>query len=416
MRRVTDMTKGLWSRDFTIITLGSVISMLGNAMTGFALSLFVLDFTDSASMYAVFVFVNTLPQIAAPIIAGPLLDRFSRRKSIYGLDFLAASLYALMALLLWTGKMSFPLLIVCTFFIGSIHSIYLVAYNSFYPLLIPNGMFDKAYSVSSTLETLSYVTLPLATFLYKAIGMTPLLIVNAVCFLTAAIFETHISDVEAKSALSRGSGYSVIGYLRDTKEGIKYLVGQRGLLCITSHYFFSSVAYGCSAVVTLPYFRESFENGEFLYIFIFAFMFIGRLTGGAILYKRAVPLRYRYIVAVIFGVSIAIEEAFYLYTNLYVMCVLCLLNGLMAMTTYNMRQASINGYVPDEKRGRFNGAWFPIITLGSLIGEAGAGVLLKFIPMRQTLTVFMLISAAACALSLGGGRKYVRPIYTQQEN
>ena len=33
----------LWTRDFTIITAGSVISMFGNAMSGFAMSLMVLD-------------------------------------------------------------------------------------------------------------------------------------------------------------------------------------------------------------------------------------------------------------------------------------------------------------------------------------------------------------------------------------
>ena len=42
----------LWTRDFTIITLGSVVSMLGNAMSGFALSLLVLDYTESSQLYA----------------------------------------------------------------------------------------------------------------------------------------------------------------------------------------------------------------------------------------------------------------------------------------------------------------------------------------------------------------------------
>ena len=37
----------LWTRDFTIITLGSVISMLGNDAAGFAMSLLVLDYTGS---------------------------------------------------------------------------------------------------------------------------------------------------------------------------------------------------------------------------------------------------------------------------------------------------------------------------------------------------------------------------------
>ena len=36
-------TDTLWTRDFTIITVGSVISMLGNTVSGFAMSLLVLD-------------------------------------------------------------------------------------------------------------------------------------------------------------------------------------------------------------------------------------------------------------------------------------------------------------------------------------------------------------------------------------
>ena len=36
----------LWTRDFTIITIGSVISLLGNMLSGFAVSLMKLDKTD----------------------------------------------------------------------------------------------------------------------------------------------------------------------------------------------------------------------------------------------------------------------------------------------------------------------------------------------------------------------------------
>ena len=38
----TKKTLPLWTRDFTIITLGSVVSMFGNSMSGFAMSLMVL--------------------------------------------------------------------------------------------------------------------------------------------------------------------------------------------------------------------------------------------------------------------------------------------------------------------------------------------------------------------------------------
>ena len=47
----------LWTRDFTIITIGSVISMFGNALAGFAISLFVLDYTNTPLYSALYVFL-----------------------------------------------------------------------------------------------------------------------------------------------------------------------------------------------------------------------------------------------------------------------------------------------------------------------------------------------------------------------
>ena len=52
MEQQTKQNLPLWTRDFTIITIGSVISMFGNALAGFAISLFVLDYTDTPLYYA----------------------------------------------------------------------------------------------------------------------------------------------------------------------------------------------------------------------------------------------------------------------------------------------------------------------------------------------------------------------------
>ena len=141
----------LWTRDFTIITLGSVISMLGNSMSGFALSLLVLDYTGSSLLYAIYVATFTLPQVVMPIFSGAILDRFSRKKTIYTLDFISSGVYAVAALILGRGWFSFPMLAVFCFIIGSINSIYFVAYDSFYPLLISEGNYSKAYSIASVL-------------------------------------------------------------------------------------------------------------------------------------------------------------------------------------------------------------------------------------------------------------------------
>ena len=156
----------LWTRDFTIITLGSVVSMFGNSMSGFAMSLMVLDISDSTLLYSVYIAMFTLPQLFMPIVSGAVLDRFSRKKTIYMLDFVSAFLYILMAALLAVGWFSFPVFAVYCFILGAIQSTYMVAYESFYPLLISEGNFQKAYSIASVLETLSAVMVPVSTFLY----------------------------------------------------------------------------------------------------------------------------------------------------------------------------------------------------------------------------------------------------------
>ena len=199
----------LWTRDFTIITLGSVISMFGNAMAGFAVSLFVLDYTNTPVYYALYVFLYTLPQLAAPLIAGPLMDRFSRRKTIYALDFLSAAIYLLMGIAVSAGLFRFWILAVLTLVIGTVNSTYQVAYESFYPMLITEGNFSRAYSIASTLETFSAVMVPISLFLYQRFGLAPLLFINALCFLLAATCETRIRDVEKERISAAEKGYSL---------------------------------------------------------------------------------------------------------------------------------------------------------------------------------------------------------------
>ena len=60
----------LWTRDFTIITLGSVVSMVGSTLSGFAMSIMVLDYTGSTLLYAIFNIGFQLPVLVVPLLAG----------------------------------------------------------------------------------------------------------------------------------------------------------------------------------------------------------------------------------------------------------------------------------------------------------------------------------------------------------
>ena len=60
------MQQKLWTRDFTIITVGTIVSMLGSALTGFAVGLLVLDYTGSTFLYAVYIVAFNAPKVFMP--------------------------------------------------------------------------------------------------------------------------------------------------------------------------------------------------------------------------------------------------------------------------------------------------------------------------------------------------------------
>lgn len=409
----------LWTRDFTILTLGSVVSMLGNAMSGFAMSLMVLDISGSTLLFALYIAMYTLPQIIMPVFSGAILDRFSRKKTIYTLDFISAALYLLMAGVLFVGWFSFPLFLIYCFVLGSIESIYMVAYESFYPLLITEGNYQKAYSIASVLETFSAVMIPVSTFLYNRIGLAPLLLANSVCFLIAAIMETRIRTDEHYIESQKLTASKELGHIRqmfkDTKEGFRYLMAEKGLLAIAIYFGFSSFAMGVSSVITLPYFKSTFANGEYIYMLVWGMALIGRAIGGGVHYKLKIPAHLRYGIALTVYIAISLFEAFYLFFPIPLMMILCFLNGFGGVTSYTIRVSATQSYVPDEKKGRFNGVFGMINTVGALAGELIAGLLTLFMPERLVLMSALLLCAVSAVLVIGGGHKPVSQIYNKQQ-
>jgi MFS family permease len=58
-------------------------------------------------------------------------------------------------------------------------------------------------------------------------------------------------------------------------------------------------------------------------------------------------------------------EGVYLFTPIPVMMVLCFLVGVGGITSYTIRISATQSYVPDERKGRFNGAFNMLSTAGA---------------------------------------------------
>ena len=408
------MKNKLWTRDFTIITLGTVVSMLGNAISGFAIGLLVLDFTQSILLYALYMVAYSLPKIFMPFLSGPLLDRFSRRKVIYTLDFVSAALYFGFFISLSFNYFNYWVFIALCVLIGSIDSVYQVAYESFYPTLISEGNFQKAYSISSMIYTFSALMVAAAAYIYETAGtLAPLFAFNAVTFLIAAIAETQIRADESQVA-KVGEQYNMRRYMSDFKEGIRYITAEKGLLFITIYFFINAISMNVSGTLVLPWFKSAVGPGVLAYTYVMGCGVVGRLIGGFIHYRIKLPVKTKYTIALFVYIVFTIIDGVFFYFDMPVMMTLCFISGMLGVTSYNIRISATQNYVPNDFRGRFNGAFMMLCSFGGIIGQLSAGSLGDYFDPRYVVSAFMAFNFIAIFAVIVAGRKEVANIYNRE--
>ena len=83
------MKPKLFTRNFTFLILGQVSSLIGNYTLKFALSMYVLEQTGSASIFAGMLAPALLPTIFLSPFGGILADRANRRNIMVALDTLS---------------------------------------------------------------------------------------------------------------------------------------------------------------------------------------------------------------------------------------------------------------------------------------------------------------------------------------
>ena len=84
---------------FIFVWIGQVISLMGSAMTGFALTIFAWQLTGQATSLALVGFFSFAPTIVFSPIAGALVDRWNK-KLVMMLSDLAAGLMTILILIL----------------------------------------------------------------------------------------------------------------------------------------------------------------------------------------------------------------------------------------------------------------------------------------------------------------------------
>ncbi len=187
-----DRNTKLFSKDFTLVVIGQIISLFGNAIIRFALPLYLLNQTGSSALYGTVSACALIPAVILSPIGGILADRVNKRNIMVALDFFTAAVILTFSLLL--GKISLILLIAATMMLlYGIAGAYQPTVQASVPALVPEERFMEANSVINTIGSLASLLGPvLGGILYSIYGLSPVVGVCIACFLMSAIMEIFI--------------------------------------------------------------------------------------------------------------------------------------------------------------------------------------------------------------------------------
>lgn len=191
------MKKTLWTKNFTLVTAASALGAVGGIAGGFALSFLVFDETGSTLASALILAIQLVPFFVLPLFLAPVMDRLPRKPFLVAGDLIDGVLYALMGLYLLKFEFSYAAYLGYSLLLACLESFDELAFQSIYPKLIPDGMEQQGYAVSTTLyPILRVLMLPLAGVLLDAVGAAWILIGQGGLSLLAALIESNIDITE----------------------------------------------------------------------------------------------------------------------------------------------------------------------------------------------------------------------------
>lgn len=137
----------LWrDTDFAALWAGQVVSALGARVSATAMPLLVLTMTGSPTDAGLIGAAATLPFLVAHLPAGPLVDRWDRRRILRVSEVTAGVAVATVPVALWLGVLTIAQLAVVAFLQGLCAVFFGLAETAALPRIVPAALLPTAYA------------------------------------------------------------------------------------------------------------------------------------------------------------------------------------------------------------------------------------------------------------------------------
>lgn len=394
-----------FSKDFIIMVAGQIISILGSALLRFALSLFVLDITGRADLFAVLFAISSLPVLLTPF-GGAIADRFNRRNLMVLFDFISSGIVMIFFIVLLTDNHSVLWIGLVMVLLSFISAMYTPAVMASIPLLVSEQKLEQANGIVNGVQALAGVTAPvLGGILYGMLGLKLLVIVSGLLFFFTAIVEMFMTIPFVNRSYD---GHFVPTLMKDMKEGFTYVVKQTFILKCTLLAALLNLLLTPLFIVGVPIIlRVTMKSSDTLYgigmgIIDFATI-LGALTMGYFAKKLRIHTLYIWVLMSAFlvipmAMSVlprALQIGYYPSYSLFIGCALIIAMMMTIISIYVM--TLVQKETPNEQLGKVMAIMMAVSQCMAPLGQMGYGLLFEFFQANIYIPVFII---SVCVLLL----------------
>ena len=238
---------------FTFIWLGQLISLLGVAMTGFAMEIWVYQQTNSATQFALLNLCYTIPLLLISPIAGTFVDRWDRRW-IMIISHVGEGLCTLILILLISiGQLEIWQIFLSNIFRAITVAFHSPAYKASIISLVSEEDLSRVNSMIQLGRGIQRIISPLlAGIMLELIGIRSILIIDFITLFAAFVPLVLVRFPYVNKATDGNNDTSRSSFLKETLYGWTYLTDRSGLFGFIIMFTIYQLMMGFVNILSLP--------------------------------------------------------------------------------------------------------------------------------------------------------------------
>ncbi|MEV4187943.1 amino acid adenylation domain-containing protein, partial [Streptosporangium canum] len=234
-------------RRFYTVAAGQTVSLLGAALTSFALGVWAYQESGRVLDYALVSMLALLPSLLAAPLGGAVADRVDRRRVMLVCDGVSAAATAILVILLWLGRLEVWQVGIIAGLLSLVTAFHRPAYLAAVAQLVPKPYLMQANAVANLGTGLGMLIGPLGgAALIALVGLHGVVAVNIVTFLAGlgTLLLVRFPD-RLFHRLEESFGQAIVG-------GWRFLVRRRPLMIMIGFFVVMNYLNMLALAVTVP--------------------------------------------------------------------------------------------------------------------------------------------------------------------